>query len=98
MNKPHKHAAIIKAWADGAEIQFLSTKGEWLNVDHPGWHPNFEYRVNPEPKPDVPKYTYIGVHTTLQNIWDTPGYGDNLKLTFDGETGKLKTVEVLPTT
>jgi hypothetical protein len=27
MKTPHKHAAVIKAWADGAEIQCKSPKG-----------------------------------------------------------------------
>ncbi len=32
MGKPHKHSAFIKAWADGAEIQFKSFEDKWISV------------------------------------------------------------------
>ncbi len=47
MNKPHKHAAIIKAWADGAEIEALRD-GEWMLCLGPEWHEETEYRIKPE--------------------------------------------------
>lgn len=99
---PHKHACVIKAWADGAEIQFRSQPGgtqkEWKDVsdpDLPLWIETLEYRVKPEPKPDtshevlVRKLSSGGVVTANQSI------EKNLKLTFDGETGKLKDAQVL---
>lgn len=49
--RPHKHAEIIKQWADGAEIQFLSTTGEWTDFDEdrsPSWVVDISYRVKPE--------------------------------------------------
>jgi hypothetical protein len=49
--KPHKHAEIIKAWADGAEIQYY--EHGWLDcTDCPIWQVDVEYRIKPEP----PKY------------------------------------------
>ena len=51
--KPHVHAEVIKAWADGAVIEF--NKGcdpyEWREVINgtPAWHENVQYRVKPEP-------------------------------------------------
>lgn len=46
MNKPHKHAELIKAWADGAEIEFKSkTSGMWTVITEPIWDETFEYRV-----------------------------------------------------
>jgi len=50
--KPHKHAELIKAWADGAEIQLKGRNGEWIDI-FPDWQEKCEYRINPEPKPDV---------------------------------------------
>ena len=47
MNKPHKHAELIKAWADGAEIEHKSTKYGWVKVDVPMWSPEHEYRIKP---------------------------------------------------
>lgn len=46
--KPHKHAECIKAWADGAQIQFFNY-GYWHDVDtnEPRWYDNTEYRIKP---------------------------------------------------
>lgn len=52
MAKPHKHAALIKAWADGAEIQVRTSRSknpEWLDVETPRWEQQMEYRIKPEP-------------------------------------------------
>lgn len=50
--KPHKHAEVIKAWADGAIIQFRpqGTKWAWENCcnNNPNWLNNYEYRVKPQ--------------------------------------------------
>lgn len=48
--KPHKHAAVIKAWADGAEIQCNDPSfynPTWTDIDHPHWELGMEYRVKP---------------------------------------------------
>lgn len=103
--KPHKHAAIIKAWADGAEIEYRlysSTKGwgDWqmLAQDKPflsdSW---WEYRIKPEPRPDVVKKYNV----TLKDGWafvDTNNQfycPANLILFFDGVSGHLKSAEVI---
>ena len=51
MKKPHKHAELIKAWADGAVIQ-LSCDDEWLDChcNLPKWKEGNAYRVKPEEK------------------------------------------------
>lgn len=65
MSKPHKWAKEIKAWADGAEIEwrFNSTThvGEWEDVlsENPIWHdPRCEYRIKPQPKESQYLYVY----------------------------------------
>lgn len=99
--KPHKHAELIKAWADGAEIQYNSIdKQKWVDCNGftPMWNTETEYRIKPEPKPDV---VYYGVFDmdfgfTADGIFTkSKDANDQIKLTFDGETGKLKSVEVL---
>jgi len=56
MGTPHKHAEVIKAWADGATIQCRPTSlaaAAWetfCNGFVPRWDENMEYRVKPEPK------------------------------------------------
>lgn len=50
MNKPHKHAECIKAWADGAEIEYRSMNYDnWISIKTPTWHDHFEYRIKPQP-------------------------------------------------
>lgn len=53
--KPHKHSEVIKAWADGKSIEYMSeSEKQWLDAtDTPGWYENVQYRIKPEP--DYPK-------------------------------------------
>lgn len=46
---PHKHAELIKKWADGAIIQVKTLGGTWVDAcnNNPFWEPNHEYRVKP---------------------------------------------------
>ena len=45
--KPHKHCELIKAWADGAEIQRRKyASNEWVDTD-PDWRVGTEYRIKP---------------------------------------------------
>jgi hypothetical protein len=49
MNTPHKHAEVIKAWADGAVIEIKSASSDdWHEVTNPTWIKIREYRVKPE--------------------------------------------------
>ena len=102
--KPHKHAELIKQWADGAEIQARSVTdiftGDWKVLNRIDWDlPYAEYRIKPEPKPDVE----VGVNISFNRAIAYESYfayiddtkDKNLKLTFDGETGELKSAEVL---
>lgn len=48
VKKPHAHAELIKAWADGAEIQVC--KGSyWQDDYYPTWNVFHLYRIKPEP-------------------------------------------------
>lgn len=51
---PHKHAQLIKAWADGAQIEFRDPDSHpaqiWKEISDPSWVDNLEYRVKPQPK------------------------------------------------
>ena len=43
-----KHAALIHAWADGAEIQAKNKDG-WVDIcGTPAWFPDTEYRLKPK--------------------------------------------------
>lgn len=93
MNKPHKHAALIKAWADGAVIQLLADDGEWNDVGTPAWSRYYDYRIKPGPEPDVVLYghqSWIKTQGRAMRFSD-----DEVKFTFDGKTGKLKSVSLI---
>lgn len=97
MKTPHKHAELIKAWADGADIEYCTSIGKWIDVKEPSWSDDIDYRIKPEPKPDVVDLALVHrYHRHCAFSWccgtDEP---HNLKLTFDGETGALKAAEVL---
>jgi hypothetical protein len=110
---PHKWAKEIKAWADGAEI-------EWRCQNHDGWTPwrinagpswtaasTHEYRIKPEKKPDVVLYGMYNSGSVLEVgppeakntarvcLTSFRDPGDSVQFTFDGETGKLKAVQLL---
>jgi hypothetical protein len=53
----HKHADLIHAWADGAEIEIKHpSNSSWWDAKPPAWDLNYEYRIKPTPKPDLYKY------------------------------------------
>ena len=91
----HKHADLIHAWADGAEIQRKRNHEDWDDVPYPNWDENTEYRIKPESKPDYVHKTKI---VLFEPYKDSVGFRNglaNIQLTFDGETWNLKSAEVL---
>ena len=49
MNKQHKHAELIKAWADGAQIEWYDEcQSQYFNCTNPNWGDNTEYRIKPK--------------------------------------------------
>ena len=86
----HKHAELIKLWADGAEIEVESGDGSWAGNGIPCWHYNSVYRV--KPKPDVVKKVYIRIRmdTLRLHCVEASDSVANAKLIFCGETGVLK--------
>jgi GH35 family endo-1,4-beta-xylanase len=54
----HKHAELIKAWAEGAEIQVKAHKLVWEDRENPLWDTDSEYRIKPEEEKTVVKYLW----------------------------------------
>lgn len=46
----HKHAEVIKAWADGEVIEWRpNSDDEWPTIyETPSWYKGYEYRVKPK--------------------------------------------------
>lgn len=80
MKTPHKHAELIKAWADGAVIQFQEGK-DWMTISAPSWSDENEYRIKPGKGTDIELDLVYSIH--------------EIKLTWDASTGKLKSAEVI---
>lgn len=92
MNKPHKHAALIKAWADGAEIQFQAYNKTWEDIDRPSWGEQYEYRIKPVPKEIIQLHEYLEGSV----IFSLEGYPhQKVKWTIDPETNKILNVELV---
>lgn len=102
--KPHKHAELIKAWADGAEIEVrvLNTNrgwSDWQDDPNPCWVTSgriyYEYRIKPEPKPDVVKYLYFKI-TGDWGEADAPfKTAPTIKVILDPYTRSPKSAEVI---
>ena len=82
MNKPHKHATLIKAWADGAVIQYKDPHmSEWEDVldNVPGWCMLTTYRI----KPKTIKYrnflwkTYLTPAVVVSVVTSDENYHEN---------------------
>jgi len=100
MKTPHKFAALIKAWADGAVIEWRKGEGEpWRDThgNQPGWCIWHQYRIRPEPILDITYYIVYEkeekpkVYGCKQTLTHALGCRQ-LELVFDGETGDFKEV------
>jgi hypothetical protein len=114
----HKHAELIKAWADGATIEkkeilckftyneeprVVETK--WVEELNPMWVLNEEYRIKPREDWTEERTLFWNKavqfieYATIRKEWLKDGNHyqplGNFVITFDGETGKLKSAEVI---
>ena len=99
----HKHYEYIVAWAEGAEIEeYRPNLDQWIKPEpYPVWDVRFQYRIKPEPKPDIVAFSAVN-NFIFQENWSyvshaklMQGSSHNLKLTFDGETGQPKSAEII---
>jgi len=102
MKTPHKHAELIKAWADGAEIECrIDEHDSWVQFANPNWNNEFEYRIKPDKKPLLVLYACTFIYDLNKDPAISPllhrgrTYQDTLKLTFNSETNKLIKAEVI---
>ena len=95
MSTPHKHADIIKAWADGAQIQTKHPDNDkWIDCTAtPEWKVYLDYRIKPAPMRRI-----IRRHMFLSKEYGlaaAAGGKTNVEFTFDMETGKLLDVVLI---
>jgi hypothetical protein len=89
--KRHKHSELIKAWADGAEIQW-DYGGDWTWIKNPEWNVDCNYRI--KPRPDVVNYYNVSTIDGAVHLHDDCENWD-LAIIFEGKAGgKIKDVKV----
>lgn len=90
--QPHVHAELIKAWADGAEIEFYSKDiNEWHEAfdNDPSWTPTTQYRIKPEVKPDVTKVVTVVIDNKNSYI------AKKVELVFNPEMTEVKSAKII---
>jgi hypothetical protein len=108
MNTPHKDACLLRAIADGKQMQTTSPFYHELWLDVSGdmaleqMRLGFPVRIKPDPKPDVVRFM---VCATNFNVWTLEVAQDLIKrhaslsgivkVVIDGETNKPKSAEVV---
>jgi hypothetical protein len=98
--KPHKHAELIKAWADGAEIECRDCR-VWYHAKDPRWQEDMEYRIKPKTKLDIEKFfllesnPILGLRLNEISGFQKQPHEDWIRIVFDGETSKMKSAEIL---
>ena len=83
----HKHCDVIKAWADGAEIECLKDIGSgpqfWEVIDYPRWDGSTNYRVKPQQQT---RTVWVNVYRegpgarTYHSKVDADVYADNYRI------------------
>lgn len=98
----HKHADLIHAWAEGAEIEYKNCSGEWVNVGStPRFITSIEYRIKPkEPEwwENIPKHGVLCWVNDIDGGFQNPAIAcvieieqrlDQVFVTIDGITWKF---------
>lgn len=82
MGTPHKHAELIKAWAEGAKIQ-VNLSGLWCDINTPMWRSDQEYRIKPESK-KVQFRLYLN-HSNQVKCWTSDWSKNQTQTAMDGK-------------
>lgn len=76
MSKPHPHAELIKAWADGAEIEVHIPHVGWVPVrQRCSWNPGHTFRIKPDPYAVFKEALARGERVDVRLKGLRPGYG-----------------------
>jgi hypothetical protein len=64
----HKHADLIHAWADGADIQLYDPFNKVWKDSYPMWRIDEQYRIKPEEKKPVVRWLWAYQNGTMWNV------------------------------
>lgn len=90
-NKPHVHQELIKAWADGAEIEVYNVKEGWITTGNsPIWSPFNTYRIKPQEETKYLSVSFERCHVPQR-------CADNVCVKFiNGEIVSIDLIKPLP--
>ena len=105
IKRPNWQQKLIDTAKEGKKVQVFdrvndrwitSTLNDKLEEYRFGDYSELDFRIKPEPKPDLVKYVSVKIASGEICRWNiaAPAYA-NLILTFDSETGELKASEVI---
>ena len=82
-----KHADMIKAWADGYEIEAFNPEHQaWVETPTPGWFEDIEYRIKPhtmQPSKFIIRYAHVGINPFTNEVGLSEDHGPaNVKMIF----------------
>jgi len=86
----HKHADMIIAWANGAEIEVNDAGDDWYTARYPTWVNHLNYRIKPEP---VKTTRYLEVTDSYAYSGAIKLSNSNVKAEFID--GKLVSIELI---
>lgn len=92
MGTKHIHAEVIKAWADGEEIEmFIASIQQWHHAQTPMWDTTTRYRVKPK---NIVVLRHVQYLVDLRDTSTQISMYPNVQYTFTPE-GKLVSVEMI---
>ncbi len=105
MNTPHTDADLLRAVADGKQMQ-RKEWDLWVDCTHEAALVRISMgmptRVKPEPKPDVERFMVYANHFGCSTLSDAQNllkrharFSGIVKVFIDGETNKVKSAEVV---
>lgn len=89
MTERRVHADFINAWANGMDIQILTT-GVWVDDPNPTWDPLAEYRVKPVARVITRR---VKLDSTSNILVGTTDVAPSVRFTFDAETKRLTSAQ-----
>ena len=99
--KPHLHAEVIKAWADGAVIEYSGAyySSKWREIENgtPSWSEHFQYRVKPEHKTVVKYHGIMQGTDGYEEMNHTTGYHIEARHVCSNDN-KWKVIAIVKTT
>lgn len=100
----HKHAEVLRAIADGKEVEYFNTpNNSWQEMSFitPLTYPELAWRIKPEPKPPIveDKHVYFSDMAKVVYFIDSAipnkSFVPNVRFTFDPDTKLPIKVELI---